>query len=237
MKQWRSLTFVIGVAAAGCQPAATPSSSSGAPSSDAAALETPQQRGSYGYGWGIGKQGSSMPLDHMALFACIRDGLSGAESRMTDVEMQQAMMEFNELMTEARAGVGVENRAAGAAFLEDNARREGVNVTASGLQYEVMVEGDGSLAKETDVVKVLYRGTRINGDLFDETDADNPSQFAVNQVIAGWTEGLQLMSLGSKYKLYIPADLAYGDNPRPGGVIQPGDALIFEVEIVELFQR
>ncbi len=237
MKQWCSLILVVCVAAVGCQPAETSSSSSATPSSADVELETPEQRGSYGYGWGIGKQGSSMPLDHDALFAGIRDGLIGAESRMTEVERQQAMLAFSEIMTEARAGMGTENRAAGAAFLEDNARREGVRVTASGLQYEVLVEGDGSLAKETDVVKVLYRGTRINGDLFDETEPDNPSQFAVNQVIAGWTEGLQLMSLGSKHKLYIPTDLAYGDNPRPGGVIQPGDSLIFEVEIVEMFQR
>jgi len=230
MNDWRTLSILVCLTAAGCQPADTP-----APGS-AGALDTPQQRGSNAQGWGVGKQGSTMPLDVEAFMAGMRDGLTGSESRLTDPEMQQAMMDFTKFVSDARAGSATENRAAGAAFLEQNAQRAGVEVTESGLQYEVLVEGDGVRPKADDVVKVFYRGTRIDGELFDGTDPANPAQFSVNQVIAGWTEGLQLMSLGAKYKLYIPADLAYGDSPRPG-VIQPGDTLVFEVEIVELLQR
>ena len=230
MNNWRAPLLLICLAGAGCQPAATPASSS------TGLLETPQQRGSYAQGWGVGKQGSTMPIDVEAFMAGMRDGISGEESRLNEAEMQQAMMDFSKFMADARAGSAAENRAAGAAFLEENAQRAGVQVTASGLQYEVLIEGEGDSPKPDDVVKVMYRGTRIDGELFDETDPDSPVQFPVNQVIAGWTEALQLMSLGAKYKLYIPADLAYGDSPRPG-VIQPGDTLIFEVEIVELLQR
>ena len=235
MKDWRVLSLLVCFVGVGCQQVADPSSTLSPTGSDVA-LDTAQQRGSYAQGWGVGRQGSSMPLDNEAFIAGMRDALSGAESRLTDAEMQQAMVDFNAFVTEARTGSAAENRAAGAAFLEQNAQREGVCVTDSGLQYEVVFEGDGARPKETDVVKVLYRGTRIDGEVFDETDPARPAQFSVNQVIAGWTEGLQLMSLGAKYKLYIPADLAYGDSPRPG-VIQPGDTLVFDVEIVELLQR
>ena len=231
MNNWQALLLLICFVGVGCTKGAV-SSSTGS----GVALETAQQRGSYAQGWGVGKQGSSMPLDNEAFIAGLRDALSGAQSRLTDAEMQQAMVDFNNFVSEARAGAVSDNRSAGATFLEQNAQREGVQVTDSGLQYEVILEGNGARPQETDVVKVLYRGTRINGEVFDETDPANPVQFAVNQVIPGWTEGLQLMSLGAKYKLYIPADLAYGDNPRPG-VIQPGDTLVFDVEIVELLHR
>ena len=235
MNDWRALPLMVCLVAVGCQSASDSSSTPSAASSGAV-LESAQQRGSYAQGWSLGQQGRSMPLDIEAFIAGMRDGLSGAEGRLTDAEMQQAMVDFNAFVTEERASSAGANRAAGAAFLEQNAQRDGVYVTESGLQYEVVFEGDGGQPKESDVVKVLYRGTRIDGQVFDETDPENPIQFAVNQVIDGWTEGLQLMSLGSKYKLYIPPDLAYGDTARPG-VIQPGDTLIFEVELVELFQR
>jgi FKBP-type peptidyl-prolyl cis-trans isomerase len=120
-------------------------------------------------------------------------------------------------------------------FLEKNAGKEGVHTTASGLQYEVMNEGNGPKPGSTDNVTVHYHGTLIDGAVFDSSvERGQPATFGVHQVIAGWTEALQLMSVGSKYRLYIPQELAYGANPHPGGAIKPYSALIFDVELLSI---
>ncbi|WOD44143.1 FKBP-type peptidyl-prolyl cis-trans isomerase [Hwangdonia lutea] len=120
-------------------------------------------------------------------------------------------------------------------FLEENKAKEGVKTTASGLQYIVLKEGNGEKPEEASKVKVHYHGTTIDGEVFDSSvDRGTPSEFFVNQVIKGWTEGLQLMPVGSKYKFFIPQELAYGAFPRQGGKIKPFDALIFEVELLEI---
>lgn len=130
---------------------------------------------------------------------------------------------------------GKKNKEEGDAFLAENKAKEGVMTTDSGLQYMVMKEGNGEKPGPTSKVKVHYHGTLIDGTVFDSSvDRGEPSSFGVNQVIKGWTEGLQLMNIGSKYKFFIPSDLAYGANPRPGGVIKPNSALIFEVELLEI---
>lgn len=123
-------------------------------------------------------------------------------------------------------------REKGSAFLEENAKKEGLKSTSSGLQYEVLVEGKGERPKSTDTVTVNYRGTLIDGTEFDSSyKRGEPISFPLNRVIPGWTEGLQLMPVGSKYRLFIPSDLAYG--PRgAGGVIGPDETLIFEVELL-----
>lgn len=122
----------------------------------------------------------------------------------------------------------------GRAFLAENAKREGVVVTPSGLQYEVLREGDGKSPKATDIVKCHYEGRLINGKVFDSSyDRGTPAQFALNQVIPGWTEGLQLMKEGAKYRLFIPENLGYGG--YGAGTIPPFSALIFDVELLEVY--
>lgn len=123
----------------------------------------------------------------------------------------------------------------GEKFIEDNKSKEGVQVTASGLQYTVIKEGSGSMPTETSMVKVHYTGMSIDGTVFESSlDAGQPVEFNVGQVIPGWTEGLQLMKEGAKYKFFIPQELGYGANVRPGGPIKPFQALIFEVELLEI---
>ena len=128
-----------------------------------------------------------------------------------------------------------DTKAEGVKFLEENKTAEGVQVTPSGLQYIVLKEGNGEKPTETSTVKVHYHGTLIDGTVFDSSvDRGTPAEFPVNRVIKGWTEGLQLMSVGSKYKFFIPQELAYGAFPREGGVIKPFMPLIFEVELLEV---
>ena len=126
-------------------------------------------------------------------------------------------------------------KAEGVKFLEENKANKDVKVTASGLQYIVLKEGKGEKPVETSTVKVHYHGTLIDGTVFDSSvDRGTPAEFPVNRVIKGWTEGLQLMSVGSKYKFFIPQELAYGAFPREGGPIKPFMPLIFEVELLEV---
>lgn len=120
-------------------------------------------------------------------------------------------------------------------FLEANKSKDGVKVTESGLQYIVIKEGSGNKPAATDQVEVHYHGTLIDGTVFDSSvDRGEPATFGVNRVIKGWTEGLQLMKKGAKYKFFIPQELAYGSRPRKGGEIRPFDALIFEVELLDI---
>lgn len=126
-------------------------------------------------------------------------------------------------------------KVAGENFLQENKGKEGVQTTASGLQYMVMKEGTGEKPTADSTVKVHYHGTLTDGTVFDSSvDRGEPSQFGVSQVIKGWTEGLQLMPVGSKYKFFIPQELAYGATPRQGGAIKPFDVLVFEVELLEI---
>ncbi|MFD1615545.1 FKBP-type peptidyl-prolyl cis-trans isomerase [Gelatiniphilus marinus] len=126
-------------------------------------------------------------------------------------------------------------KVAGENFLEENKAKEGVKTAASGLQYIVLKEGSGEKPEAASKVKVHYHGTTIDGEVFDSSvDRGTPAEFFVNQVIKGWTEGLQLMAVGSKYKFFIPQELAYGAFPRQGGKIKPFDVLIFEVELLEI---
>ena len=126
-------------------------------------------------------------------------------------------------------------KSAGEAFLAENAKRTEVQTTASGLQYEILEAGEGAKPGPTSQVTVHYHGTLIDGTVFDSSiQRGTPATFGVNQVIRGWTEALQLMPLGAKYRLSIPQELAYGANPHPGGAIQPYAALIFDVELISI---
>ena len=127
------------------------------------------------------------------------------------------------------------NKGIGDAFFAENAKREEIQSTDSGLQFEVITKGEGALPSAESNVTVHYHGTLIDGTVFDSSvDRGEPTTFGVSQVIAGWTEALQLMNTGAKYRLYIPQDLAYGANPHPGGPIEPFMALIFDVELIAI---
>jgi len=165
-------------------------------------------------------------------------GKRGFDAQMTEDEQREIMNAYNERIaamrkTEREASIAANSGEAAEEWLAKNAKKEGVKTTESGLQYEVIEEGEGAQPTETSRVKVHYEGTLIDGTEFDSSySRGQPATFGLNQVIKGWTEGLQLMKEGAKYKLYIPSDLAYG--PADKGTIPPNAALIFTVELLEI---
>ena len=187
---------------------------------------------SYAIGLSMGQNlmGSGVTsLDYADLAAGIKDVLEKNQPQISYQEAQQVLCKFFSELEEKIAG---EAKAAGEAFLAENAKREGVKVTESGLQYEVLEATIGQKPKATDKVRVHYEGTLIDGTVFDSSYKRGESiTFGLNQVIKGWTEGLQLMSIGSKYKLYLPYQLAYGERGA-GANIPPYAALIFTVELL-----
>ena len=203
-------------------------------------LEDSNQRLSYGIAFGLGQRmaADGVPMDVDAFSAGLRDAMEGAEPRMTPEEIQAEMQAYQErAMAEQQAAIaaaGEANLAASEAFLTENAQREGVVVTESGLQYEVIEAGEGASPSADDMVEVHYRGTLVDGTEFDSSYKRGETvSFGVSQVIAGWTEALQLMSPGAKWKLFIPADLAYGPGGA-GNLIGPNAALVFEVELISV---
>lgn len=171
----------------------------------------------------------NLEVDTDALMAGFNDAFAG-ESKYSQQELQQIVTEADTLLKTSQQTLNVE---AGKAYLEDNAKKEGVTVTESGLQYRVLTEGTGEQPSATDVVKVHYRGTLTDGTEFDSSyKRGQPAEFPLNQVIAGWTEGVQLMKEGAKYEFVIPAELAYGS--RATGLIKPYSTLVFEVELLEV---
>lgn len=183
------------------------------------------------------QQGIDVDLENF--LQAIRDKFEGKPSKFTQEELESAMEGFEKTMQAKQAEMEKEQmakageiKAAGAKFLADNGKREGVVTTASGLQYEVLKKSEGAKPTTTDRVNVHYHGTLLSGKVFDSSvERGMPITFGVQEVIKGWTEALQLMTVGSKYKLFIPSDLAYGDNGA-GPDIGPGETLIFEVELL-----
>lgn len=196
---------------------------------------------SYALGIGIGNQLAQLGATNLSLtdfMQAIQDCLEGNEAKITQQEAQKLVNEFfqkkeeEEIARKREAGKAA--KAVGEQFLADNMKNPKVIQTPSGLQYEVLVQGNGAQPKATDTVKVHYEGRLIDGTVFDSSiQRGEPISFPLNQVIAGWTEGLQLMSEGSKYRLYIPYNLAYGENGA-GASIPPYAALIFDVELIEV---
>ena len=194
---------------------------------------------SYALGLGIGHQLLQMNAEGLNIddFAqAIKDVMTGGELKMKEAEAQQMVQQFfaeqEALQQAANAEKGKAAKAEGEQFLAENAKKEGVKTTASGLQYQVLRDGNGKQPKATDQVECHYEGTLIDGTKFDSSyDRGQTATFPLNQVIAGWTEGLQLMHEGAKYRFFIPYQLAYGERGA-GASIPPYAALIFDVELV-----
>ena len=189
---------------------------------------------SYGLGMGIGQNLLSMGVENMNVddfVKGLKDVLAGAKTEMTHAEAQTVVNEhFRKLAEDAYA----QNKASGEAFLAANAKKEGVAVLPSGLQYEVITEGNGKKPSATDRVQCHYEGTLIDGTIFDSSiKRGEPAVFGVNQVIRGWVEALQLMQEGAKWRLYIPYDMAYGEHGA-GEMIPPYSALVFDVELIKV---
>jgi FKBP-type peptidyl-prolyl cis-trans isomerase len=203
-------------------------------------LETSEQRLSYGIAYGLGQRmaADGVPMDADAFSAGLTDALEGAEPRLTQEEISAEMQGYQEKaaaeQASAQAAIGEVNAAASAAFLAENATKDGVVVADSGLQYEILEAGEGPKPTLEDSVEVHYRGTLVDGTEFDSSYGRNQTvTFGVGQVIAGWTEALQLMPVGSKWKLAIPPELGYGTGGA-GQMIGPNAALIFEVELIAI---
>ncbi len=209
-------------------------------SQDSPALKTMSDSVSYAIGLNIGKSIKSDSLDvNPAIIASgIRHAMSGDKPMLTDEQIQSTMEALQKQMmakqAAAQSAASEENKSKGAAFLAENKKKEGVVELASGLQYKIIKEGKGKKPAATDKVKVHYVGTTIDGEEFDSSvKRGTPAEFKLNEVIAGWTEGLQLLPVGSKCMLYVPSNLAYGDRGA-SGPIKPGSTLIFEVELLDI---
>ncbi|TMO56578.1 FKBP-type peptidyl-prolyl cis-trans isomerase [Pseudoalteromonas aurantia] len=200
-------------------------------------FNTDAEKASYGIGLQMGEQLKANPFEGLNLhsvFEGMKDAYAGEAMRVEIPEIQAA---FEKINTEIQARREEESKvlaAEGIAFLEENAKRTEITVTESGLQYEVVATGEGEKPSAESKVRVHYHGTLINGTVFDSSyDRGEPAEFPVNGVIAGWTEALQLMQAGSKLRLYIPHELAYGERGA-GASIAPFSTLVFDVELLEI---
>ena len=194
---------------------------------------TQEQKISYALGANVGEsfKTNGITID----FNAFKDGfLAGMEGKnqFTPDQMNAIFQELNQMIQSKQNAGSEEEKAKGQKFLDENKTKDGVVTLPSGLQYKVITMGTGAKPLATDVVKVHYHGTTIDGTVFDSSvQRGEPISFALNQVIPGWTEGVQLMPVGSKFMFFIPSNLAYGDQGA-GGVIKPGSTLIFEVELL-----
>ncbi len=171
-------------------------------------------------------------IDPKIMAQAIADAFEGKEPLYTPDQANMIIQQFLQIQGEK---MYEKNKQEGEEFLAQNKNRDGVQTTSTGLQFEILEEGNGQKPSAADTVSVHYHGTLIDGTVFDSSvKRGQPATFGVHQVIPGWTEALQLMSVGSKYRLYIPQELAYGAHPHPGGPIQPYSALIFDVELLEI---
>ena len=203
-------------------------------------LKDQKDKESYSFGYQFGQNLKSQGVDlNLDIYTSgIRDALGGKEPRMSQEEIRATIGELQKRVMATRQKELKEkaemNLAEGKAFLDENKKKEGVKTLPSGLQYKVLVEGSGKTPKATDTVTVHYRGTLINGSEFDSSyKKGQPTTFRVNGVIRGWSEALQLMKGGSKWQLFIPPELAYGEGGA-GGQIPPNCTLIFEVELISV---
>ena len=212
----------------------------GAYSADEVALKTQKDKVSYSMGLNLGNSLMRQPFEvDVDLFMTgFTDAVKKRKPLMTDQEMRETEIAFQNEMAEKQAqmmkAAAEKNKKEGEAFLAENKKKEGVKVLPSGLQYKVIKDGTGAIPKATDSATVNYKGTLINGTEFDSSyKRGQPATFQVNGVIKGWTEALQLMKAGSKWQLFVPSDLAYGEKGA-GPQIGPNAVLIFEVELLSI---
>lgn len=214
---------LVGLVLAGCD------------SETSAKLDTPAQKASYGIGLNMGKslaQEGMDDLDSAAVAQGIDDALTKQEQKLTDEELMEAFAFLQTRAEERMVEMNKEAVAAGEKFLADNGKRDGVKTTESGLQYEVIKQADGAQPTADDVVTVHYEGSLVDGTVFDSSiKRGSPIDLPVGGVIPGWVEGLQLMHVGEKYKLYIPSELAYGEQ-SPSPLIPANSVLVFELELL-----
>lgn len=233
----RLLPLLITLPFAACSKQPAPAAPAAAASPAAApVLESVDQKVCYGIGYNLGSnlaRDGVLVLDQAALQAGLADGLAKAETRLPESDLEAAFTELQQRAKAAAAVAAEAQLAAGKAYLDANQAKPGVTVTASGLQYEVIKSGSGAKPTPTNTVKVHYHGTLTDGTVFDSSvERNEPIEFPVIGVIPGWIEALQLMSVGDKWKLTIPAELAYG--PRASGQIPANSVLVFEVELLEV---
>jgi FKBP-type peptidyl-prolyl cis-trans isomerase FklB len=209
---------------------------------DQSPLKDKKDKLSYAIGLDVGNalKRQSVDINTDIFMQGVKDALSGGKKLLTDEEVRETMTAFSKELAAKQAEtmkkLAEKNKEEGETFLAENKKKEGVKTLPDGLQYKVLVEGKGMSPKATDTVTVNYRGTFIDGKEFDSSyKRGQPATFAVNGVIPGWTEALQMMKEGSKWELFIPAKLAYGERGA-GGVIGPDATLIFEVELVSIKQ-
>jgi len=195
---------------------------------------------SYALGVNIASSFKNAKLDEInykAMARAIQDVYSKDSSKIK-MNDEEAIKYIQDFFNRREMRIAQENLEASNKFLEENKTKEGVVVDSSGLQYKVVQEGTGPMPTAEDIVKVHYKGTLIDGTQFDSSyDRGEPAQFKLNQVIPGWTIGLQKMKVGSKFILYIPSELGYGERVRPGSPIGPNQALIFEVELLDIVKE
>jgi FKBP-type peptidyl-prolyl cis-trans isomerase FkpA len=234
---------VAGAAIAQDKPGAHPTAAPAAPAADKAAIDAKFKSEKEKYGYMVGSMVARNltqikdDIDVTAMVTALQTALKGGKATLTDAELAEVNKEFMQKIqakqTAKMADDSKTNQAAGDAFLAKNKTKPGVKETASGLQYEVVKAGTGPKPKATDIVKVEYLGTKIDGTKFDASaDHGGSATFPLNGVIPGWTEGVQLMPVGSEYKFYVPAKLAYAENGPPQ--IGPNATLIFDVTLVSI---
>lgn len=199
-------------------------------------LSTDETRVSYGIGRQLGGQLRDNPppgVSLEAILAGLTDAFNGADSRVSEADLSASFKVIREVMQAEAAAKAEAAAAAGKQFLIENAKRDGVTTLASGLQFEVLTAGDGAKPTRESNVRTHYHGTLIDGTVFDSSyDRGQPAEFPVGGVIAGWTEALQLMNAGSKWRLYVPSELAYG--AQGVGGIPPHSTLVFDVELLDV---
>ena len=200
-------------------------------------FKTVETQASYGIGFQMGQQLQSNPfegLDLDSVVAGLKDAFTGQAPQVDNDTLRDAFGEIHQRMQAAKAEQHKEAIAEGENFLAENAKRDGVVTTESGLQYEVLTTGEGAKPTADSTVRTHYHGTLINGSVFDRSyDRGQPAEFPVGGVIKGWTEALQMMPVGSKWRLYVPHNLAYGEQGA-GGAIAPYSTLVFDVELLDI---